>query len=132
MQVSHRDVGRERKREREQERAGRWRRGRVSSIVLAAMEEGGGAKRSIREEEEGSSPQRNNGDMREEESEVTAVEGHSDILFDAATYAFEGHLMDRYRNLMAPIFEDVLRNVHARFLTDYKVKERRRASENIK
>ena len=62
------------------------------------------------------------GIVREESSEVTAVEGHSDMLFDAATYASEGHIMDRYRDQLGPIFEDVLRNVHARFLAGYKVK----------
>ena len=62
------------------------------------------------------------GVMREESSEVTAVEGHSDMLFDAATYASEGHLMERYRNLLGPIFEDVLRNVHDGFVAGYKVR----------
>ena len=66
----------------------------------------------------------NDGVVREESSEVTAVEGHSDMLFDAATYASESHLMDRYRNRIGPIFEDVLRNVHARFLAGYKVYKR--------
>lgn len=60
--------------------------------------------------------------VREESSEVTAVEGHSDILFDAATHASEGHLLDRYRNRLGPIFEDVLRNVRSGFLDGYKVR----------
>ena len=68
--------------------------------------------------------------MREESSEVTAVEGHSDMLFDAATYASEGHLMDRYRNLLGPIFEDVLRNVHDGFVAGYKVRCFREGGEN--
>ena len=70
------------------------------------------------------------GMMREESSEVTAVEGHSDMLFDAATYASEGHLMDRYRNRLGPIFEDVLRNVRDGFVAGYKVRCLREGRDN--
>jgi hypothetical protein len=62
--------------------------------------------------------------MREESSAVTAVQNHSDMLFDAAATASEGHLMHRYRARLGPIFEAVLRNVHHRFTVGYKVRER--------
>jgi len=59
---------------------------------------------------------------REESSAVTAIEGHSDMLFDAAHYASEAHLVDRYRARLGPIFDDVLHAVKLRFLDGYKVR----------
>lgn len=60
--------------------------------------------------------------VREESSEMTAVEGHSAMLFDVATHASDDHLVERYRDRLGPIFEDVLRSVRVQFLKGYKVR----------
>jgi hypothetical protein len=61
--------------------------------------------------------------MKQESSEVTAVEGHSEMLFDAASSVSEDLLLGRYRSRLGAIFEDVLRSVHGGFLEGFKVCE---------